>query len=125
LVHFVLFVVIAIVYVGWLLTLVGLGIACAVCGISLATVFRLAHVVSETEFKTLDESKVEEEWMIHQIQSTANFATKNNVLTWLLGGLNFQVEHHLFPRISHVHYPALNKIVQQTCREYNIQYIEF
>ena len=123
--HFIMFVVVPILYVGWLPTLIGLGIAGAVCGISLATVFQLAHVVSETEFKTLDESKVEEEWMIHQIQSTANFATKNNVLTWLLGGLNFQVEHHLFPRISHVHYPALNKIVQQTCREYNIQYIEF
>jgi linoleoyl-CoA desaturase len=92
---------------------------------SLATVFQLAHVVEETEFKTIDQSKVEEEWMIHQIQSTANFATGSKVLTWLLGGLNFQVEHHLFPKISHVHYPALNRIVKQTCKEYKIQYNEF
>lgn len=123
--HFALFVVVPIIYVGWLPTFIGLLIAGAVCGISLATVFQLAHVVSETEFKTVDESKVEEEWMIHQIQSTANFATRSKVLTWLLGGLNFQVEHHLFPKISHVHYPAINRIVQETCKEYNIQYIEF
>ncbi|TDS13266.1 fatty acid desaturase family protein [Sphingobacterium paludis] len=123
--HFALFVILPIVYVGWLPTVLGLLIAGAVCGMSLATVFQLAHVVGGTEFKTIDESKVEEEWMIHQIQSTANFATKSKVLTWMLGGLNFQVEHHLFPKISHVHYPAINRIVQQTCLEFNIQYNEF
>ncbi|PUV25711.1 hypothetical protein DCO56_01645 [Sphingobacterium athyrii] len=83
---------------------------------SMATVFQLVHVVEETEFKTIDQPKVEEEWMIHQIQSTANCATGSKVLIWLLGGLNFQVEHQLFPKISHVHYPALNRIVKQTCR---------
>lgn len=123
--HFGLFVILPIIYVGWLPTLFGLLIAGAVCGMSLATVFQLAHVVEETEFKTIDQSRVEEEWMVHQIQSTANFATKNKVLTWLLGGLNFQVEHHLFPKICHVHYPAINRIVQQTCREHNIKYNEF
>lgn len=123
--HFGLFIIIPVVFVGWLPTLIGLLIAGAICGMSLATVFQLAHVVTGTEFKTIDESKVEEEWMIHQIQSTANFATKSKVLTWLLGGLNFQVEHHLFPKICHVHYPALNRIVQQTCQEYNIKYNEF
>jgi linoleoyl-CoA desaturase len=96
-----------------------------VCGLCLAIVFQLAHVVDETTFKTIDNAKVEEEWMIHQLQSTANFATKNKVITWLLGGLNFQVEHHLFPKISHIHYPAINKIVQQTCREFDIGYLEF
>ncbi|WP_164108516.1 MULTISPECIES: fatty acid desaturase family protein [Sphingobacterium] len=123
--HLGLFIVVPIVLVGWLPTLIGLLVAGAVCGVSLATVFQLAHVVAHTEFKTIHESKVEEEWMIHQIQSTANFATKSKVLTWILGGLNYQVEHHLFPKISHVHYPAINRIVQQTCREYNIQYHEF
>lgn len=123
--HFGLFVVIPIISVGWLPTLVGLLIAGAICGMCLATVFQLAHVVDGTEFKTVDESRVEEEWMVHQIQSTANFATRSKVLTWLLGGLNFQVEHHLFPKVCHVHYPALNRIVQQTCQEYNIKYTEF
>ncbi|SFS46046.1 fatty acid desaturase family protein [Sphingobacterium wenxiniae] len=123
--HFLVFIVIPMISVGVLPTLIGILVAGAVCGLSLATVFQLAHVVTDTEFKTIDESKVEEEWMIHQLQSTANFATRSKVLTWLLGGLNFQVEHHLFPKISHVHYPAINAIVQQTCKEYNIQYIEY
>lgn len=123
--HFCLFVIIPIWSVGLARTLVGLLIAGAVCGMSLATVFQLAHVVAGTEFKTIEESRVEEEWMVHQIQSTANFATGSKILTWLLGGLNFQVEHHLFPKVSHVHYPALNRIVQETCREYGIQYTEF
>jgi len=125
LLHFTLFVVIPIIFVGWLPTLVGLLITGVVCGLCLATVFQLAHVVGETEFKTVDASKVEDEWMIHQLQSTANFAARSKVLTWLRGGLNFQVEHHLFPKISHVHYPAINAIVQETCREYNIKYVEF
>lgn len=123
--HFALFIVVPIVFVGWLPTLIGLLIAGAVCGMSLATVFQLAHVVDGTAFKTVEENRIEEEWMVHQLQSTANFATRSKVLTWLLGGLNFQVEHHLFPKISHVHYPALNRIVRQTCLEHAIPYNEF
>lgn len=124
-IHFLLFIVIPVAVVGWLPTLIGLLISGIVCGFCLATVFQLAHVVTETSFKTIEESKVQEEWMVHQLHSTANFATGNKILTWLLGGLNFQVEHHLFPKISHVHYPALNNIVRETCAEYNIKYNEF
>ena len=124
-IHLLLFIVIPVIFVGWLPTLIGIVIAGAVCGMSLATVFQLAHVVDLTEFKTIDAAKVKEEWMIHQLQSTANFATQSKVLTWLLGGLNFQVEHHLFPKISHVHYPALNRLVKQTCQEFNVPYNEF
>jgi linoleoyl-CoA desaturase len=69
--------------------------------------------------------KIETEWAVHQIKTTANFATENKVVNWMLGGLNFQVEHHLFPRISHVHYPKINKIVKETCRDFNINYLEF
>jgi len=124
-IHFQLFITIPIIFVGWLPTLIGLTIASLICGLCLAVVFQLAHVVTETEFKTIEGQKIEDEWMIHQIQSTANFATKNKVLTWLLGGLNYQVEHHLFPKISHVHYPAINKIVKDTCREFNLKYNEY
>jgi linoleoyl-CoA desaturase len=38
--------------------------------------------------------------------------------------LNFQVEHHLFPRISHVHYKAISPIVKATAEEYGIDYLE-
>lgn len=122
--HFTLFLIFPIICVGIVPTLIGLTIAGIVCGFCLATVFQLAHVVEGTEFKTIGENKVEQDWMIHQIQSTSNFATSNKFLTWILGGLNFQVEHHLFPKISHVHYPALNQIVKMTCKEFNISYNE-
>jgi linoleoyl-CoA desaturase len=72
-----------------------------------------------------DPAQIESEWAVHQLQTTANFATRSRVLTWLLGGLNYQVEHHLFPRISHVHYPDIAKIVKETCEEFNVQYQEF
>ncbi|KRO76408.1 MAG: acyl-CoA desaturase [Schleiferiaceae bacterium] len=97
-------------------------------GLVLSMVFQLAHVVTEASFTPYvhgETLETEEEWAIHQIKTTANFATKSRFLTWFLGGLNFQVEHHLFPRISHVHYPDLAKIVKQTCDEFNVTYTEF
>ena len=125
LINLVLLVVIPVFSLGWVPALLGLLIAGLACGFCLATVFQLAHVVSETEFTRADPDKIENEWMIHQLSTTANFATNNKILTWLLGGLNYQVEHHLFPRISHVHYPELNKIVKDLCREFSVKYIEF
>jgi linoleoyl-CoA desaturase len=68
---------------------------------------------------------MEEEFAVHQIQTTANFATKSKIVSWLVGGLNFQIEHHLFPKISHVHYPAISKIVKKTCADFKLKYIEY
>jgi linoleoyl-CoA desaturase len=67
---------------------------------------------------------METEWAVHQIQTTSNFAVGNKLVHWYTGGLNHQVEHHLFPRISHVHYPALSKIVKETCEAFGITYNE-
>lgn len=123
-----IFLVIPVMQLGLVNTLIGYGVMVFVTGVILAVVFQLAHVVESTEFvapTTDDEKKIETEWAVHQIKTTANFATDNKVVNWMLGGLNFQVEHHLFPRISHVHYPKINKIVKQTCREFNINYLEF
>ncbi|MGV3762578.1 fatty acid desaturase family protein [Parapedobacter sp.] len=117
---------IPIVAVGWLPALVGWLIAGVSCGFFLAVVFQLAHVVEATQFPVADEGsgKIEQEWMVHQLSTTANFATGSRTVSWLLGGLNFQVEHHLFPRISHVHYPAINKLVKATCKEFGVTYLE-
>jgi linoleoyl-CoA desaturase len=97
-------------------------------GFTLAIVFQLAHVVDGTEFVQIgmnETRKLEEEWAIHQVKTTANFAPRNKVISWFVGGLNYQVEHHLFPRISHIHYPAINLIVKKTCRDFGIEYHEF
>ena len=88
-------------------------------GFTLALVFQLAHVVEHVEFEAaagMDHKLIENEWAIHQIKTTANFAPKNKFINWYVGGLNYQVEHHLFPRISHVHYPAISGIVQKPAK---------
>lgn len=94
-------------------------------GLVLSLIFQLAHVVENTEFEhiPLDTTKhIDSAWAEHQVKTTANFAMKNKFINWYAGGLNFQVEHHLFPRISHVHYPAISKIVEETCRAHNMPY---
>jgi linoleoyl-CoA desaturase len=62
------------------------------------------------------------EWAVHQVETTVDFARGNRVLCWFLGGLNFQIEHHLFHKICHVHYPALSKVVEEVCREFGVRY---
>lgn len=95
-------------------------------GFTLAIVFQLAHLVEETHFPIPDEhGNLEHNWAIHQLYTTANFANENPVATFLFGGLNFQIEHHLFPQICHIHYPAISKIVQKTAKEFNLPYYSF
>ncbi|MEO6000075.1 MAG: acyl-CoA desaturase [Chitinophagaceae bacterium] len=93
-------------------------------GLTLALVFQLAHVVEHAEFETagIEPKMIENEWAAHQVRTTVNFAPRNWLINWYVGGLNYQVEHHLFPRISHVHYPAISKIVKKTCEQYNLPY---
>jgi linoleoyl-CoA desaturase len=67
-------------------------------------------------------ARIESEWAVHQVQTTVNFARRNPVLRWFLGGLNFQIEHHLFSKICHVHYPALSRLVEQACHEFGVRY---
>jgi linoleoyl-CoA desaturase len=95
------------------------GVALLTLGNVLATVFQLAHCVDEAEFIG---SRVRTDWAEHQLATTVDFARGNALLGWYLGGLNFQVEHHLFPRVCHLHYPALSRIVEETCRTHGVQY---
>ena len=107
----------------WYLVLGLYLLACWVMGIMLSIVFQLAHVVEEAEFPLPnDHGKIETHWAVHQVQTTVDFARRNPVLCWFLGGLNFQIEHHLFPRICHIHYPRISKLVEETCREFGVQY---
>ncbi|PSK90689.1 fatty acid desaturase family protein [Taibaiella chishuiensis] len=123
--YVVFYMVVPILAVGFLPWLVGFLCMHAAMGFTLTIVFQLAHVVEETEFEFVDASDfkhIENEWAIHQIKTTANFSPKSKLISWYVGGLNFQIEHHLFPRISHVHYPAISKIVEAKCREFGIAY---
>jgi len=96
-----------------------------IAGLILSVVFQLAHVVAETEHHLVEDNlPLENTWAIHQLKTTANFAPENRFLNWYVGGLNFQIEHHLFPHICHVHYPKLAKIVKSTALEFGIPYNE-
>lgn len=127
-VHVVVFIVIPVYSVGFWPAMLGYLFAMYLLGLLLAIVFQLAHVVEHTDFVMPaypNPERIETEWAVHQIRTTANFATRSKTLSWLLGGLNFQVEHHVFPKVSHVHYPQVNKILMQTCKEHGIEYIEY
>ncbi len=102
------------------------GVAGLVAGMALSVVFQVAHCVEEAEFPLPreDTGRVEQAWAIHQAETTVDFARRSRVVAWLIGGLNFQIEHHLFPRLCHVNYPAISKLVEETCREFGIKYTE-
>jgi linoleoyl-CoA desaturase len=96
-----------------------------IAGIILTVIFQLAHTVENTAHPLPDQAgTIENSWAIHQLNTTVNFSRKNKIISWYVGGLNFQVEHHLFPDICHVHYPAIAPIVKQTAEEYGIPYLE-
>ena len=122
-----IFIGLPIFSVGFLATLIGYTVVVFVCGITISTVFQLAHIVEDTHFPEPNDQtrKMEQEWAVHQVATTANFATKSKLVSWFVGGLNFQVEHHLFPRISHVHYPQISKLVKETCQKFDVPYLEY
>ncbi len=126
LVNLTLFFLIPIYIFGFWPALLGFFIMHAALGLSLALVFQMAHAVEEATFPLPnDQHKIEEEWALHQVNTTVNFAMNNRIISWLVGGLNYQVEHHLYPKISHIHYPEISKIVKKTCDDLNITYHAF
>ncbi len=110
--HAPLDVLLGFVLVGWTL------------GATLGIVFQLAHAIEETEFHELPApgTRMAQPFFEHQIATTSDFAQNNRLLSWFVGGLNYQVEHHLFPRISHRHYPAIARITRQVCEEQGVRY---
>lgn len=93
-------------------------------GFTLSIVFQLAHVVEETQFESTGgaSKQIENEWAVHQVITTANFSVDSRIISWFAGGLNYQIEHHLFPRISHIHYAAISKLVRKECAAFNLPY---
>lgn len=107
----------------WVVLLFYAGIA-FLLGFVLSVVFQLAHCVEDADFPEPPPGgdRLHDPWAVHQVQTTVDFARGNPLLTWYVGGLNFQIEHHLFPRIGHVHYPRIAGIVQAACAEFGVRY---
>lgn len=107
----------------WWQVLLGFVVMHFTCSVILGTVFQLAHIVEGAQQPLTDEHGViGNDWAVHELLTTADFAPRNRLLTWYTGGLNFQVEHHLFPAVSHLHYPRIAAIVQRTAEEYGLPY---
>ncbi len=122
-----LFFILPILQFGFWKTIIGYSIMSLTCGFILGVIFQLAHLVEETQFPVPEENsnKIEQSWVLHQIATTVNFAPANKLLFWYTGGLNFQAVHHIFPKISHIHYPQINGLIRETCDEYKVKYTEF
>ncbi|MGE0568167.1 MAG: fatty acid desaturase, partial [Bacteroidia bacterium] len=126
-IYFTLLVVIPLVFVnvGWGYILTGYLLMHVICGIIISVIFQLAHVVPEMKFPLPDKSgNIEDDWAIHQLNTTSNFAKNNKIVSWFVGGLNHQIEHHLFPNICHIHYRKISDIVKETAKEFNVSYFE-
>ena len=125
--HLCLFVALPIYTVGFMPWMIGFLISGLFAGFVLSIVFQLAHTVEHTHFPVAnpETGKMEDEWAVHQLKTTANFATRNKFISWWVGGLNFQIEHHLFPKIFRVHYPAISKIIKKACKDFGVPYIEY
>lgn len=98
-----------------------------ILGLTMSVVFQLAHTVEENDFPLaiIPENIIENEWAIHQVETTANFSPHSRFANWYMGGLNFQIEHHLFAKISHVHYRKISNIVQKTCTDFGVAYTSY
>lgn len=109
--------------VAWWQTLIFFLVAHFISGLTLGMVFQPAHVMSECEYPMPDEKgNIDNNFAVHQLQTTSNFAPTNRILGWYVGGLNYQVEHHLLSNVCHVHYRKLSPIVKATAEEYGLPY---
>ncbi len=107
----------------WLTVVLGFLLMHFIAGAILTLVFQLAHTVEGTEHPMPDaRGVIADDWAAHQMRTTMDFSPGNPVIGWYVGGLNYQIEHHLFPRVSHVHYPAIAPIVERTAREFGLPY---
>ncbi|MCX6290847.1 MAG: acyl-CoA desaturase [Bacteroidetes bacterium] len=120
------FIILPLMFVSTLQLVIGYLVFSFTTGIVISVVFQLAHAVEHVEFieDKKEDMVLENDWAVHQMFTTANFATKNKIVAFFTGGLNHQIEHHLFPKISHIYYPELSKIVRKVSAEYGINYVE-
>lgn len=125
-VYFGVFLVIPLLFIplSWYWIVLGFLIMHFVCGFVLAIIFQTAHVMTTTDYPLPNEAgEMDSNWAVHQLLTTTNYSPKSRFFSWLIGGLNYQVEHHLFPQISHVHYNKLSKLVKSTADKYQIPYL--
>jgi linoleoyl-CoA desaturase len=112
-----------LVYPWWAVLCVYLAYSMVV-SLIVAVTFQLAHCVEEADFASAEQLVTERRlWAVHEVETTVDFCPRNPVLSWALGGLNYQIEHHLFPRVPHTHYAQIAKIVQRNAERHGVRYV--
>ncbi len=107
----------------WWQILLGFFVMHLTAGGIMSIIFQMAHVVEQAEQPIINkDGNIDNEWAIHELNTTSNFSRNNRFITWIAGGLNFQIEHHLFPNICHVHYKKISPIVEKTVKEFGLKY---
>jgi linoleoyl-CoA desaturase len=127
LVYYTLFIVVPLLVldIAWWKFVIGFVAMHLAEGLTLGLVFQLAHIVEATDLPLPNEQgNIDEAWACHQMRTTANFATNSKLAYFFCGGLNMQIEHHLFPKVCHIHYPAIAGIVKKAALEFNLPYHE-
>jgi linoleoyl-CoA desaturase len=118
------YIFISIYQVGFWWWLLGYSVVSLICSFRISIIFQLAHIVIDVAHPSKDADR-RDEYFIHQASTTANFAVNNRWISWWVGGLNFQLEHHLFPEVSHVHYPALHKHLMPTYLKWQVPIVVY
>ena len=112
-----------VVPIAWYWIALGIVVMLVISGLVLSAIFQPAHVMPTADFPIPDKTgNIDNDWAVHQLATTTNFAPKSTIFSWYVGGLNFQIEHHLFPNICHIHYKEISRIVKETANEFNLPY---
>lgn len=120
---YIIIIPIIVLDIPWWATILAFLTMQVICGLLLTTIFQLAHIMPSSQFPLPNEKgNLENSWAIHQLLTTTNFAPRSRIMSWYIGGLNYQIEHHLFPNICHIHYKKISPIVEKTARKYGIPY---
>jgi len=108
----------------WYFVVAGFVLMHLTAGLFLACVFQPSHILATSSFKSPvgDSRRMEDSWAVHELATTSNFAPRSRILSWFIGGLNFQIEHHLFSNICHVHYKKLAPLVKETAASFGLPY---
>ena len=94
-------------------------------GLTFALIFQVTHVYDGTTYPIPDdEGNLDNNYALHVLETTADFSRHSRLGSWLMGGINIHVIHHILPQVCHVHYPALTKILKETCDDHGIEYQE-
>ncbi|MDQ3535499.1 MAG: acyl-CoA desaturase [Bacteroidota bacterium] len=127
-IYYIIFLALPLVIIDmpWLYIVGGFAISHLAEGLTIATIFALAHIVEKAQFPMPDEKgNMENNWAVHQMCTTADFGRKSRLTSFFTGGLNFQIEHHLFPAICHIYYPEISEIVKEKAFEHGIPYNDY